>query len=209
MTRSQPLGAPAPGATGAGLVRPMPPRCVLVGTDGSVTATEAVRRAAVVTAAMRARLTIACIYGRSGEAPPTLGGGVLGQLASTAGADGSGEAAPVIGVGAAAAGMAAPGEPIEPAPAAGRWRITRAAEAEEVVRRAARLARTMGVDSVDTRVLAGEAASTLVRLAAELPADMLVVGSKGMRSWARFVLGNVPDTVARHAACDVLIVRTD
>jgi nucleotide-binding universal stress UspA family protein len=194
----------------------MPPRCVLVGTDGSVTATEAVRRAAVVTAAMRARLAIACIYSRSGEAPPTLGGGVLGQLASTAAAGETGAAAPLVGLGRPRSGTdqpepggSEPGDPTGAAPADGRWRITREAEAKEVVRRAARLARRMGVGSVETRVLAGDAAGTLIRLAAELPADMLVVGSKGMRSWTRFVLGNVPDTVARQAGCDVLIVRTD
>lgn len=193
----------------------MPPRWVLVGTDGSVTATEAVRRAAVVTAAMRARLTIACIYARSGEAPPTVGGGVLGQLASSARSDETGAAAPLTVVpggappGGAPPGGGPPGAAPVPGPADARWRITRASEAEEVVRRAAELARRMGVEGVDTRVLAGEAASTLIRLAAELPADMLVVGSKGMRSWSRFVLGNVPDTVARQAGCDVLIVRTE
>lgn len=186
-----------------GLVRPLPPRCVLVGTDGSPTATEAVRRAAAVTAAMRARLAIACIYARSGAAPPVVGGGVLGQLASTAGA---GLVAAPAGRGSGAGPASGP-DPAVPADL--RWRVTRAAEAEEVVRRAADLARRVGVATVDTHVVPGEAASTLISLAADLPADLLVVGSKGMRSWARFVLGNVPDTVARQATCDVLIVRTE
>ena len=38
---------------------------------------------------------------------------------------------------------------------------------------------------------------------------MIVVGSKGMHSAKRFVLGNVPNKVSHHARCNVLIVATD
>jgi nucleotide-binding universal stress UspA family protein len=38
---------------------------------------------------------------------------------------------------------------------------------------------------------------------------MIVVGNKGMDSARRYLLGNVPNKVSHHAACSVLIVRTD
>jgi nucleotide-binding universal stress UspA family protein len=34
------------------------------------------------------------------------------------------------------------------------------------------------------------------------------VGNKGMRGAKRFLLGSVPNKVAHHASCDVMIVRT-
>lgn len=173
----------------SGVVRPLPPRHVVVGTDGSVTATAAVVRAATVAGALRARLTVVCAHSRAARPPLTAGPGVLGHLAGSA---------TVSTEEATAADL----------PPDVRWRVTRAAEAEEIVRRAAEVARRCGCATVATRVVAGEPASVLLRMAAELPADLLVVGSKGMRSWARFVLGNVPDTVARQAPCDVLVVRT-
>lgn len=39
-------------------------------------------------------------------------------------------------------------------------------------------------------------------------ADLLVLGSKGMKGPARFLLGSVPNRCAHHAHCSVLIVRT-
>ena len=175
-----------PDAVAAGRIRPLPVRHVLVGSDGSATATEAVRRAASMAVAFGARLTIACAYSLPGSGSPAVGGGVLGQLAGTA-------VAPQ------------PGEP----PADLRWRVTRAAEAEEVARRAAEVAGALGCHDVATVTVPGDPAAALVALASSLPADLLVVGSKGMQSWTRFVLGSVPNAISHHAPCDVLIVRTD
>lgn len=42
-----------------------------------------------------------------------------------------------------------------------------------------------------------------------LGADLLAVGSVGMRGAKRFMLGNVPNKVSHHASTDLLIVRTD
>lgn len=52
------------------------------------------------------------------------------------------------------------------------------------------------------------AADALCDLAANLDADLIVVGSKGMTG-ARRILGSVPNSVAHNATCSVLIVRTD
>lgn len=38
--------------------------------------------------------------------------------------------------------------------------------------------------------------------------DLVVVGSRGLSSPTRFVLGNVPNAVSHHAPCDVAIIHT-
>lgn len=55
---------------------------------------------------------------------------------------------------------------------------------------------------------AGSAVDAIVDTAASVGADLVVVGSKGMRG-ARRVLGSVPNSVAHRARCAVLIVKTD
>ena len=54
----------------------------------------------------------------------------------------------------------------------------------------------------------GDPAEMLVETAEDTGADLIVVGSKGMASATRFVLGNVPNKVSHHAPCDVMIVHT-
>jgi nucleotide-binding universal stress UspA family protein len=54
----------------------------------------------------------------------------------------------------------------------------------------------------------GNADDVILETAAELGADLIVVGSKGMRG-ARRYLGSVPNSVAHGAHCAVLIVKTD
>jgi nucleotide-binding universal stress UspA family protein len=56
--------------------------------------------------------------------------------------------------------------------------------------------------------VAGSAVDAIVDTAATVGADLVVVGSKGMRG-ARRVLGSVPNSVAHRARCAVLIVKTD
>jgi len=53
----------------------------------------------------------------------------------------------------------------------------------------------------------GEAAGTLVRLAREEEADLIVVGNRGLGS-RRVLMGTVPGRVAQRAPCDVLIAHT-
>ncbi|HLN15394.1 MAG TPA: universal stress protein [Acidimicrobiales bacterium] len=50
-------------------------------------------------------------------------------------------------------------------------------------------------------------AEALVQVAIEQHADLIVVGNKGMKG-AKRVLGSVPNSVAHHAPCSVLIVDT-
>ena len=55
----------------------------------------------------------------------------------------------------------------------------------------------------------GDPAEALLETAANLAADLVVVGNKGMSGMKRFVKGSVPNTVAHNCHCDVLIVETD
>jgi len=52
-------------------------------------------------------------------------------------------------------------------------------------------------------------ADALLNAAEAVGADLIVVGNKGMSGVKRFVLGSVPNKVAHHAPCSVLIVDTD
>lgn len=54
----------------------------------------------------------------------------------------------------------------------------------------------------------GDAADRIIAVAEREGADLIVLGSRGMRG-AKRLLGSVPNKVSHHAPCDVLIVRTD
>jgi nucleotide-binding universal stress UspA family protein len=56
--------------------------------------------------------------------------------------------------------------------------------------------------------LPGNPAEVLLSVAAEQDADLIVVGNRGMQGAARFLLGSVPNRIAHHANCSVLIVQT-
>ena len=49
----------------------------------------------------------------------------------------------------------------------------------------------------------------LVTLAEELGADLIVMGSRGLGKVRRALMGNVSDSVVRHAHCPVLVVRPE
>jgi len=54
-----------------------------------------------------------------------------------------------------------------------------------------------------------DAADALIRIAEKVDADLVVVGNRGMSGVTRFVLGSVPNKVAHHCPCSVLIVNTE
>ena len=61
---------------------------------------------------------------------------------------------------------------------------------------------------VETHAIEGDPAATLIAVAEQHDADLIVVGNRGMKGLGRFVLGSVPNRVAHHATCSVLIVHT-
>jgi len=60
---------------------------------------------------------------------------------------------------------------------------------------------------VRARVLSGEPAAEIVRLAREEHCDLLVVGTHGRTGVPRLVLGSVAERVARRSPCPVLVVH--
>ena len=78
--------------------------------------------------------------------------------------------------------------------------------AESVLADHASRARAAGVAS-ETHARSGAPAEAIVEVATEVKADLIVVGNKGMIG-VRRVLGSVPNSVAHHAPCSVLIAFT-
>jgi nucleotide-binding universal stress UspA family protein len=104
----------------------------------------------------------------------------------------------------------------EPAPArvggnrpvaeAAEWTVGSDFKVEAVLQRAQAEANAGSVD-FEVHAPKGDAADSLIAAAKEYDADVIVLGSRGMRG-ARRVLGSVPNKVSHHAPCDVLIVQT-
>jgi len=53
----------------------------------------------------------------------------------------------------------------------------------------------------------GRVDGEVIRLAEELGAGLVVIGSKGMGAIERILLGNDAESIVRHAPCPVLVVR--
>lgn len=80
--------------------------------------------------------------------------------------------------------------------------------AERALTDAAEVARRAGVDEVETVAVEGDPAGALVDEVERRGADVVVVGNKGLASFAGRLLGSVPAGVSRRARADVLIVHT-
>ena len=141
----------------------------MVGTDGSETASEAVRHAAELAATCGARLTVVSAFVHDPESEAKVQADVPDDM---------------------------------------RWRVTDAATAEAKANDARKIARRAGCKEVSVEVSAGDPADVVIEAAQFRNADLIVVGSKGMTSASRFVLGSVPNKISHRAPCDVIIVRT-
>ncbi|MEO8572504.1 MAG: universal stress protein [Pyrinomonadaceae bacterium] len=62
--------------------------------------------------------------------------------------------------------------------------------------------------AISSEVLFGSPESRIVETAEATHPDIIVLGSHGYSRWERLLLGSVSDSVAHHAPCSVLIVRT-
>ena len=89
-----------------------------------------------------------------------------------------------------------------------QWSVSPRAEVLELLERAAAEARGAGLADVEVFARQGDAADAILDVAEELGSDLIVVGNKGMTGADRFLLGSVPNKVAHHAPCSVLIVRS-
>ncbi len=80
------------------------------------------------------------------------------------------------------------------------------AHAHDVCAPVAAAAELAGVQCVVHQV-PGDPSDSLIGVAEQVHADLLVVGNRGM-SGVRRVLGSVPNKISHHAPCSVLIVDT-
>jgi nucleotide-binding universal stress UspA family protein len=161
-----------------------PYKAILVGSDGSPTATLAVETAARLAAAIGIGMTIVCAYEPpSGEELDRLkSGDVLDQ-------------------------WGAHDRSFKDVPDELRWRIASATQAGDVLERSQEHAAKHGVEATTTAV-EGPAADVLLKIAEEGDYGLVAVGSVGMSGTKRFMLGNVPNRISHHAKKDVLIIRT-
>jgi nucleotide-binding universal stress UspA family protein len=65
----------------------------------------------------------------------------------------------------------------------------------------------LGVAGVESRVVRGDPGHQLCTLAEDLPASVIVVGSRGRGAVKRMLLGSVSDHVVHNAPCPVLVMR--
>ena len=81
--------------------------------------------------------------------------------------------------------------------------------AEKVIKQAKLAALKEGViaDSTITETLGSRAASFIIKEAEKWPADLIVMGTHGLRGFARMVIGSDAEYVIRHSTVPVLLVR--
>ncbi len=77
---------------------------------------------------------------------------------------------------------------------------------QKVLSATGRIADEAGVLHTD-RAEIGIPADTIVRIAGDVGADLVVVGCQGLSELETLLLGSVSDAVAHHARCPVLIVK--
>ena len=142
---------------------------IVVGTDGSETAKEAVRQAIQLAREVGATLHVVSAY------------------------------QPVSSARVRAESQQLPGDL--------QWMVNEREEVEATLEEAAGQASAVGLPA-EVYVRQGDPADSILDVAEERGADLIVVGNKGMTGAKRFLLGSVPNKVSHHAPCSVLIIRT-
>lgn len=80
-------------------------------------------------------------------------------------------------------------------------------EAEKLLERFKKMAEERGAKDVQTKIAIGPVSDEIVRIAEEEDFDYLVLGTKGMGTFKRFLLGSVAEKVVRHAHLPVVVTR--
>jgi nucleotide-binding universal stress UspA family protein len=157
-------------------------RTIVVGTDGSESSLRAVDRAAAIAAQEKAKLVIASAHldtsEKGGWSRPPSPDRLI-----------DGRAADSLGQGES-------------------YRMHGSASVYAILQDARERAKAAGAHDIEEQAIVGAPVSALLHLAEELKADLLVVGNLGVGTVAGRLLGSVPDTVARKAKVDILIVHT-
>jgi nucleotide-binding universal stress UspA family protein len=144
---------------------------IVVGTDGSVTASKAVGRAADLAVASSATLVIVSAFRPvSPERLKAERSGAPQELA---------------------------------------YMVNPREEVDQTLGTAKKIAESKGVKNVRTEAVDSGPSEAIIDVAETIGADLIVVGNQGMTGAKRFLLGSVPNRIAHHSPCDVLIVKTD
>ncbi len=175
-------------------------KTVLLATDGSIHAMQAVKLAADIAAGLHARLHIVHVLLRD-AAPPVLNELVerlpvtkslrrwVDKFSLTADRD-----AHAAGVAAAFIPLTAPKDLLNDI-------------GDEILAVSRQEARDANVERVTTAVVAGDAADSILECAKAEHADLIVMGSRGLSDFKSLVMGSVSHKVTANAACGVLIAR--
>jgi nucleotide-binding universal stress UspA family protein len=67
--------------------------------------------------------------------------------------------------------------------------------------------RQLELENAEVRILRGDPGPAICRLATELTAQAIVVGSRGRGILKRALLGSVSDHIVRNARCSVIVTR--
>jgi nucleotide-binding universal stress UspA family protein len=77
---------------------------------------------------------------------------------------------------------------------------------EQAIERVETMARIHGID-VETELLEGSPADTILNYAEEADMDLVVTGTHGRSGVKRHIIGSVAERLVRHATCPVMTVR--
>lgn len=88
------------------------------------------------------------------------------------------------------------------------YQVTGSAPTYDILRTAREKAHAAGAQNVLERAVVGAPVDSLLELVAEVEADLLVVGNRGLNTLTGRLLGSVPSDLARKSTSDVLIVHT-
>lgn len=156
-------------------------RTIVVGTDGSESSFLAVERAAAIAAQDSAKLIIASAHLDTSEKGGWSRAPAPDRVMDGKAADSLGDSG---------------------------YRMHGSASVYAILQDARERAKTVGANDIEERSIVGAPVNALLHLADEVNADLLVVGNLGVGTVAGRLLGSVPDTVARKAKVDILIVHT-
>jgi nucleotide-binding universal stress UspA family protein len=156
-------------------------RTIVVGTDGSESSLRAVDRAGALAAQDNAKLIIASAHLDTSEKGGWSRAPTPDRLLDGRAADSLGSAG---------------------------YRMHGSAPVYAILQDARDRAKAAGAHDIEERAPVGAPVTALLHLAEEVNADLLVVGNLGLGTVAGRLLGSVPETVARRAKVDILIVHT-
>lgn len=92
-------------------------------------------------------------------------------------------------------------------PGGGSWFAEGLKEARELGKESLnKFAKSFDVET-ETIFAEGDPGHEIVRIAEEINADLIVLGTHGYSGWKRFTIGSVAELVVRHAPCAVLTIK--